>query len=205
MKDSFMLYANALDVLDLLTDEQCGQLFRAIRDYVVGKELQELDQATRIAFCSIKNQLDRDREKYEAICEKNKESGRRGGRPKKADGFSENPNKPNGFFENPTKPKKAQTDTDTDTDSIYRGKRFVPPTLQQVKDYCSERHNSVDPEQFINFYESKNWMVGKNKMRDWKASVRTWEKRAAPNKNPFNRIETNTYDFDDLERRLLGE
>lgn len=53
---------------------------------------------------------------------------------------------------------------------------FTPPSAEAVKNYCLERKNSVDPEQFINFYQSKGWMVGKNKMKDWQAAVRTWEK-----------------------------
>ena len=56
-------------------------------------------------------------------------------------------------------------------------KRFTPPDVQDVKAYCLERGNNVDPEQFVNFYESNGWKVGKNKMKDWKAAVRTWEKR----------------------------
>ncbi len=55
--------------------------------------------------------------------------------------------------------------------------RFAPPSLEDVRAYCSERNNSVDPQRFIDFYESKGWMVGKNKMKDWKAAVRTWEQR----------------------------
>jgi hypothetical protein len=55
--------------------------------------------------------------------------------------------------------------------------RFVPPTLEEVQEYCKERNNNVDAERFIDFYESKGWMVGKNKMKDWKASVRTWERQ----------------------------
>lgn len=58
-----------------------------------------------------------------------------------------------------------------------RGGRFTPPTLQEVAAYCMSRHNSVNPEQFIDFYASKGWMVGKNKMKDWKAAIRTWENR----------------------------
>jgi len=53
--------------------------------------------------------------------------------------------------------------------------RFTPPTVDEVKAYCAERKNKVDPNKFINFYESKGWMIGKNKMKDWKACVRTWE------------------------------
>ena len=55
---------------------------------------------------------------------------------------------------------------------------FIKPTLNEVEDYCKERSNGIDAQQFINFYESKGWMVGKSKMKDWKACVRTWEKRA---------------------------
>lgn len=53
--------------------------------------------------------------------------------------------------------------------------RFSPPTLEDVQKYCQERKNKVDAIRFWNFYESKGWMVGKTKMKDWKASVRTWE------------------------------
>ena len=62
-------------------------------------------------------------------------------------------------------------------------KRFVPPTIDEVRAYCSERGNFVDPESFISFYESNGWKVGRNTMVDWKAAVRTWEhrdSRAAP-------------------------
>lgn len=53
---------------------------------------------------------------------------------------------------------------------------FVPPTLDEVIDYCRERGNRVNPEKWFDFYASKGWMIGKNKMKDWKAAVRTWEK-----------------------------
>ena len=59
---------------------------------------------------------------------------------------------------------------------IHKEKRFKKPTLEEVKEYCKERNNNVDPERFINFYESKDWYIGKNKMKDWKACIRTWER-----------------------------
>jgi hypothetical protein len=55
--------------------------------------------------------------------------------------------------------------------------RYAPPTVEQVKAYCIERKNSVDPQRFVDFYSAKDWMIGKNKMKDWKACVRTWEAR----------------------------
>jgi hypothetical protein len=53
--------------------------------------------------------------------------------------------------------------------------RFVPPTLEEVKAYCEERTNGIDYIKWHDFYSAKGWMVGKNKMKDWKAAVRTWE------------------------------
>ena len=60
--------------------------------------------------------------------------------------------------------------------SKKKSDRFTPPSLEDVQSYCLERNNSVDPQAFIDFYASKGWMVGKNKMKDWKAAVRTWER-----------------------------
>ena len=56
------------------------------------------------------------------------------------------------------------------------GKRFVPPTVEEVRDFCLGRNNGIDAEAFVDFYQSKGWYVGKNKMKDWKAAVRTWER-----------------------------
>ena len=58
-----------------------------------------------------------------------------------------------------------------------KSSRFVPPTPEEVKAYCREKGYNVDPDRFIDFYEAKGWMIGKNKMKDWKAAVRTWVKR----------------------------
>ena len=58
---------------------------------------------------------------------------------------------------------------------------FIVPSLQEVSAYCQERNNNVDSQKFFDFYESKGWMVGKNKMKDWKAAVRTWEDKSKSN------------------------
>lgn len=76
---------------------------------------------------------------------------------------------------------------------------FVPPTVEEVSQYCIENKIDVDPDKFFNFYEAKGWYVGKNKMKNWKAAIRTWErndaKRYEPKQlslysgNPFDGIE----------------
>lgn len=65
-------------------------------------------------------------------------------------------------------------------ESPPRSRAFVPPTLDDVTAYCTERGNKVIPAKFIAFYESNGWMVGKNKMKDWRAAVHTWELNDLP-------------------------
>mgnify|MGYP002515524818 CR=1 FL=1 len=63
---------------------------------------------------------------------------------------------------------------------VSKRKCFTPPTVDEVRAYCEERGNNIDPQRFVDFYESKGWMVGKNKMKNWKAAVRNWENRDKP-------------------------
>jgi len=64
---------------------------------------------------------------------------------------------------------------------------FKIPTVIDIKEYCLERKNSVDAETFFDFYESKGWVIGKSKMKSWKACVRTWEKSRNNNTNTNDR------------------
>ncbi len=71
---------------------------------------------------------------------------------------------------------------------------FRPPTVEEVKEYCYQRGNNVDPVRFVNFYASKGWYVGKNKMKDWKAAVITWE-QSDKDKPPVSKRVRNFVDF----------
>lgn len=73
--------------------------------------------------------------------------------------------------------KTQDTPGDGEKKPRKKAERFVPPTEEEVREYCRERGNSVDPISFVAFYSAKNWMIGKNKMKDWRAAVRTWEQR----------------------------
>lgn len=76
--------------------------------------------------------------------------------------------------------KEIEKEIDIEIEGIKSDKptrtRFKPPTLEEVKAYCRERQNGVNPEKFIDHYTSNGWKVGKNPMKDWKAAVRTWER-----------------------------
>jgi len=72
---------------------------------------------------------------------------------------------------------KDSTTINKNKEIIINNKYFSKPNLIEIENYCKERKNNIDAESFINFYDSKGWMVGKNKMKDWKAAIRTWEMR----------------------------
>lgn len=80
------------------------------------------------------------------------------------------------------------------------------PTVEEVRAYCQERKNRVDPEQFVDFYESKGWMIGKNPMKDWKAAVRTWERgevkeyKGRPKSQTFFNYQEKPYDPEECEK-----
>lgn len=95
----------------------------------------------------------------------------------------EKPKKPNGFEENPQKPKKADNDNvdedviDNDIKKKNTKKNFKKPDIKQIKEYCIQRNNNIDAQYFYDYYESNGWKVGKNTMKDWQATIRTWERR----------------------------
>ena len=75
--------------------------------------------------------------------------------------------------------------------------RFIPPTVEEVTAYCKERNNRVDAGRFVDFYTAKGWMVGKNKMKDWKSAVRTWERNSGGYQAPAKQINRDDYENGD--------
>lgn len=71
-------------------------------------------------------------------------------------------------------------DIEIDKNNNNKTKRFVKPTLEEIKAFCLERHNNIDPERFFSYYESNGWKVGRNPMKNWQRAIITWEKNNAP-------------------------
>lgn len=76
--------------------------------------------------------------------------------------------------------------------------KFKMPTLEEVNEYCKERQNNINAENFIDFYTSKGWKVGKNPMKDWKACIRTWEQREKEKQQPKKQEQS------EEEKRIAG-
>jgi hypothetical protein len=83
--------------------------------------------------------------------------------------------------------KEILTNSSLRSESVSTKKNFQPPTVEDVKAYCEESGHAVNAESFVDFYESKGWMVGKNRMKDWKAAVRNWSRSEKRREEPRER------------------
>lgn len=143
-KKSFILYKDSLVILEEMTNEQAGLLFKAINDYQNGLE-PKLDFGLKMAFTPFKNQFIRDDDKWEEKAVVNRENGKLGGRPKKTE---HNPKNPNGLQETQTPPEKGVTVTVNDTVTVnvkVKGKN-------SIEDRESEFKNSLHP--FVDIYSN---------------------------------------------------
>lgn len=208
MRDSFILFTSYRDKLQILNNEQMGELFKAILNYECddSRKMPKIDDpVVNAVFYFIKSDLDNNYQKYQETCNK---------RQKNLDKANEKKNSANAMQSEDENCKRSanasvnganadllhsdnDNDNEHDNDNEYKkekekAKRFSPPTLEEVTAYCQERGNDVDPQKFIDFYESKGWMVGSNKMKDWRAAIRTWEKRQ--DRDPKQQKEIPKYD-----------
>ena len=111
---------------------------------------------------------------------------------------------PNGYqMDTQVRLGKDRLGKDSIDNKESKPKRFTPPSLEDVQAYCLERNNNVDAERFIDYYQSNGWMVGRNKMKDWKSAVRTWEKNNYSNP-PKKQTEMSGF-ISDLQRMYNEE
>ena len=82
--------------------------------------------------------------------------------------------------------QEIDIEKDIDKEKDIKVCRFTPPTIDEIITYCKERKNNVNAQRFLDFYTSKGWLIGKNKMKDWKAAVRTWENNDKKSGNPLS-------------------
>lgn len=160
------------EVTKELNAQEKGRLIDAIVLYAQGGDWQEQIKGNeRYLFPAFKQQIDRAND----ISETKAANGSKGGKQTQA-----NASKPKQTQAKPSEEEECNKEKEEENDKEKNKKescRFLPPSVDEVKAYCRERGNRVDAEQFVDFYSSKGWRVGSQPMRDWKASVRTWEKR----------------------------
>lgn len=191
-RDSFIFYRSFFEAVSNLNKRDQTTVLLALCDYALNGVEPELSGVPSSMFLLIRPNLDANQRRYE--------NGKRGGRRKtkdepgpNQDAEKEEPNQNRTGTK--TEPKLNQDGTETepnkdvDVDKDKREKkrkpvRFSPPSLQEVMDYCRERGSPVDPQTFLDFYTTKGWVVGKTPMKDWRAAVRTWERREGDGRGP---------------------
>lgn len=191
-REQFTFYRSFFEGVSRIKNKQsrCDAYDAIVRYALDGVEpdLGKLSDSSALAFVMAKPNLDASRKKAEA--------GRKGGesdkqtRSKAEANGKQTVSKPQARDEEANRKQDKEQDKDKDKEQMLiapysppRGTgrlpapRFVPPSVDDVRAYCEQRKNGVDPEQFVNFYASKGWKVGNSPMKDWRAAVRTWEKR----------------------------
>ena len=190
-RDYVCLYHSYLDAMEALGDAERGRLVTAMINHSQRREIGELSGNERYIWPMIRSQIDRDIEAYTQKCEQNKNNRQRTVtivNDRQRTMTTVDKEKGKGEEKEEYSPPKSPSE---------RGKRFDPPTVEEVQAYCSERNNSVDAQTFVDFYASKGWLVGKNPMKDWKAAVRTWERNRDGYSQPKVKV-TVRDPFDDL-------
>jgi hypothetical protein len=188
-KKSFLIYCDIIHTVEQLTDEQAGDLFKHLLRYVNDLNPQSDSVITKIAFEPIRQALKRDLDKYESIRKRNSDNARMRWDATASSGI-------------PNDTKNADSDIDIGI-GIVKGikvnKGFVKPSIEEVKAYMSELKMNDLSEQWFNHYEATGWMIGKNKMKDWRASVRTWkanQKNNTSNQQIIHRSKFNLKDYE---------
>lgn len=188
-----------LEEMDCLSDAEYGRLIRGLQQYSITGEEPKLSGQEKVYWKRVRNRENRyqegfeEQEKVKAERAKNAANARWRNKPG-ANACTSNANDANACTSTTSNAKNANTNTkaNTNTDANISppiggeekpaGKpptrpRFTPPSVDEVRAYCQEcNYTAVDPERFVDFYQSKGWKVGKDPMEDWKAAVRNWSR-----------------------------
>lgn len=179
----FKFWLHHKPLIEAVPDDVAGRAIKASLRYFESGEVSQLAPLEAAVFASLRADIDEATTTYL----RDIENGRKGGRPR-----STGDEKPPVRGGNPPQPTVTEGEEDGDGDGEKEEKEgmvadkppirhnFSPPTVEEVKAYCTEKGYNIDPDRFVDFYTSNGWKVGKNPMRDWKAAVRNWSRKEQP-------------------------
>ena len=210
------IWTDFREVMAPLEYEEKGRLFDAMLLYAdTGEEPENLWGNERFIWPVAKRDIDRMNSK----CETNRANGSKGGRPKNEVNriepiiTEENPTEPNeSLKEKKEKEKESNVKDILLTENREKHTRFTPPSLDEVRAYCEERKNGIDPVYFMDYQAARNWVLSNGKKaQDWKAVIRTWERnnfnRGGP-KTPTKTVVAQQYeqrDYSGVQADLMSE
>ena len=210
--ESFIFYRSFYESIKNLEPNIQAEIYNAIMEYALNDVTPtDLSGVANAIFILIKPQIDANNRR--------RENGKKGGRPKTETKPKQNQNKTktkpnNNLNETKVKPNVNVNDNVNDNENESKEKQekeklseeetekanIIPPKIEWVEQYVRERGNKIDAQTFYDFYSSKGWMVGKTKMKDWKACIRTWER----NRNQPTLEQKSKYDFNALQKMIDG-
>ena len=182
IRDSMVFYRSFYEATKRLPAEEFKEAVLSILDYALDGKIPETEGIGYTVFCMAKPQIDVNNSRYQ--------NGIKGGKKKAEDEPNDN--------QSLTKVEPSGTNTEPNANiskkKEIKEKTFVPPTLDEVMEYCTESGYMIDAQRFIDFYESKDWMIGINRMKNWKAAVRKWsrQKETVGMEKPKNHIDYDT-------------
>jgi hypothetical protein len=180
-KKSVLVYVDWISIFKKLEDDEAGRLIKHFFEYVNDQNPIAPDRLTELLFEPIKLTLKRDLVKYENKRAINKENILKRWNKEYTtvyDGIKTDTNHTVSDSD-----RVSDSDIDIIKEKVKRKKVFIKPTIEEIKVYCDERNNGINPKYFFDSNEAKGWVVGKLRtpIVDWKAVIRTWEGNT-PNK-----------------------
>lgn len=192
-KESIVFYKDWWDAISELPEDIQHKAIKAVMDYAFKGEEPE-DMMLRFATAQIRMFINRDRKRYETICDKRREAiKKRWSNQKNTNNTNEynsiqidtthyhneneNENENNNDNENEHGLSNESINNNIKKEIVIKKKtaeRFIAPTIEEVQEYATQKGYSIDAEHFVNYYTANGWRVGRNPMKDWRAAVRTW-------------------------------
>lgn len=217
MRESIVFYRSFYEAIKELSAEEFRNAVMAIMEYGLNDSEIDTSGVAKAILIMAKPQIDKNNKRYE--------NGLRGGtKPKQNQ--NETKLEPNsnqsGTKAEPKRTNPEPNDNVNDNDNVNvndikeseeKKPLFYPPTLEELKKYIDDNKYNVDPERFIDYYTANGWTVGKNRMKDWKAAVRNWDRSQKPGgrmrqektaETKFSNFEQRSYDYAALESALGG-
>lgn len=187
----FKLFLHQKAIVDSVDDITAGKALKAAFQYFDTGETVNMDQTVFIVFSAIKPYIDESFHDFQ----RSSAAGKKGmeNRWGKVDNPLRDPLTP---LKTPSHPQTPYNEADTETEANAEANvcradkppthaRFSPPSIEDVCAYCREQgYTAIDPQRFVDYYASNGWMVGKNRMKDWKAAVRGWNSRETEKQTP---------------------
>lgn len=198
-RESFVFYRSFYDAIGHLPEEVQNTLLRAVIEYGLDQTPPDFSGQPNqpyidAVFAACRPQIDANYRRWLNGL-KGAPYGSRGGAPKGNTNAKKQPQNNPKTTPNVNVNVNENEKGGAGESPARKNVAFVKPSLPEVEAYCSERANGIDPGEFIDYYEAKGWMIGKNKMKDWRAAVRNWERK---NPAPPQRREARPLSREDL-------